>query len=207
MTDPAVTDPATSDPGQADPASATPTPEAGAPRQAALPQPTISTGGSSTATPTSGLAGSGLTIDGSPAVAAYAIANYLVQTNAMHVDAEFTVSPAPNAAFEYLLTGTGGGYSSRQLRLERDPGSDQLKAAATTGVFPCGAIPSNHPTAITLSFDGASHTYDVLIDGQATACTNLPTRVSGPVVGFRLQDAANEGYGGHVEFSHLGLFY
>jgi hypothetical protein len=183
-----------------------PTTPAG-PQQAALPEPTITLGGSSTATATPSLAGASVVIDGGTEPAAYALVSYRVATGAMSATAEFTVNPAPNAAFSYLLTGSGGGYSSRHVKLKRDPGSDALQANTTSGYVTCGALPSGQPTTVTLAFDGAAHTYDVLVGGAATPCTGLSTKAAGPVVGFRMVDESVQGYGGHVEFSDLTLHY
>jgi hypothetical protein len=176
-------------------------------RQAALPQPTITAGGSSTATAATSLAGASVAIDGGTEPAAYALVSYRVPTGTMNATAEFTVNPAPDAAFSYLLTGSGGGYASRHIKLKREPGSDALQAATTSGYVTCGTLASGQPTTITLAFDGTAKTFDVLIAGAATPCTNLSTRASGPVAGFRMVDEASAGFGGHVEFSNLVLLY
>jgi hypothetical protein len=151
------------------------------------------------------LAGAGLQIDGGSEPASYALASYAIQTGAMRTTAEFTVNPAPGASFTYALRGTGGGYSSRLLRLQRVPGSDALQAISTNGAVTCGLLASNQPTPVTLSFDGTARTFDVLIAGAPSPCTGLPTKVSGPVTGFRVTDEAVEGYGGHVELTNLAL--
>jgi hypothetical protein len=194
-----VTDPA------ATPAAEQPGPVGS--RQAALPEPSITLGGSSTATVTPGLDGATVVIDGGTASAEYAIVSYRIATGAMNATAEFTVNPASNAAFSYLLTGTGGGYSSRHIKLKRDPGSDALQAATTSGYVTCGALPSGQPTTVTLAFDGTAQTFDVLIAGAATPCTGLSTKAAGPVAGFRMNDESVAGFGGHVEFSDLVLLY
>ena len=176
-------------------------------RQAVLPQPSITIGGSTTATVTPGLDGATVVINGGTESNAYAIVSYRIATGAMDATAEFTVNPAPNAAFSYMLTGSGGGYSSRHLRLKREPGSDALKAGTTSGYVTCGALPSGQPTTVTLAFDGTTQTFDVLIAGAATPCTGLSTKVAGPVAGFRMVDETVAGFGGHVEFSDLVLLY
>jgi len=199
-----VTDPAAAP--TPSPTASNPTPSAG-PQQAALPEPTITLGGSSTASATPSLASPSVVIDGGTEPAAYALVSYRVATATMDATAEFTVNPAPNAAFSYLLTGSGGGYSSRHIKLKRDPGSDALQANTTTGYVTCGALPSGQPTTVTLAFDGTARTFDVLIAGAATPCTGLSTKASGPVVGFRMVDESVQGYGGHVEFSNLTLLF
>jgi hypothetical protein len=195
---PAEQVPEVADPGAADQA---------APRAGTLPAPTLTTNGSSTATVTTSLAGSGLRIDGGTAAAAYAMATYPIATGAMRATASFTVNPAAGAAFVYTLRGTGSGYSSQQLRIQRVPGSDALQAAAANGIVTCGTLPSGQPTPVTLAFDGTTKTFDVRIAGAASACTHLPTQVGGPVMGFRVMDAANEGYGGRVELTNLALVF
>jgi hypothetical protein len=184
------------DPGHGDPAASGESP---------IPTPSLTTGGSSTVTATTSLAGAGLQIDGGPEPASYALATYIVETGAMRATAEFTVNPAPGASFTYALRGTGGGYSSRYLRVQRVPGSDALQAVSANGAVVCGPLASGQPTLVTLSFDGAARTLDVLIAGAASACTGLPTKTSGPVTGFRVTDEAIEGYGGHVELTGLAL--
>jgi hypothetical protein len=184
-------------------------PDQGAPRQAALPAPWVATGGATTATVTASRDSAIVQIDGGAEAAAYGLVSYRIVTGAMSATAEFTVNPAPGASFEYMLAGTGSGYSSRYLLLERLPGSDVLQAATTTGSgrVACGTVASGQPTTVTLAFDGATKTFDVLIAGAATACTHLPTKAAGPVNGFRLSDSPAEGRGGHVEFSDLTLLY
>jgi hypothetical protein len=170
-----------------------------------IPEPYVTTGGSSTASVMTSLAGAGLQLDGGFEPASYVVASYPVITGAMRVTAEFTVNAAPGASFTYLLRGTGGGYSSRYVRVQRVPGSDALQAVGTNGAVACGALVSGQPTPVTLVFDGAARTLDVRIAGAATPCTGVPTRTAGPVTGLRVNDETLEGYGGHVELTNLSL--
>ncbi|HSS02265.1 MAG TPA: hypothetical protein VLM79_34640 [Kofleriaceae bacterium] len=200
-------------PEQADPAEAPPEsapadpgqPSQGAPRQATLPQPSITTGGSTTVS--ASVSGASAQINGGTEAAAYALVSYRVATGAMSATTEFTVNPAPGAAFEYHLIGTGSGYASRYLRLIHEPGSSTLQAASTSGVVDCGPLPSGQPTTVTLAFDGSAKTFDVLIGGARTACTDLSTKTAGPVNGVRLSDSTVQGYGGQVNFSDIVLLY
>jgi hypothetical protein len=202
--DPEAPGPDTMNPVQSDPVEASSgTAEQSTAHQAVLPQPNITTGGSTTVTASP----DGAQIDGSTDPAAYGLVSYRVATGAMSATTEFTVNPASGAAFEFMLIGTGSGYSSRFLRLFRVAGSNVLQAATTAGVIDCGPLPSGQPTAITLAFDGASKTFDVLIGGAASACTGEPTKAAGPVNGFRMQDSPEQGFGGHVAFSSLALLY
>jgi hypothetical protein len=131
---------------------------------------------------------------------------YSIETGAVTATVEFTVNPAPNAAFVFQLLGSGSSYSTRRLVLRRVPGSDALEALPTGGGVACGALASGVPTAVTLAFDGIARTFDVLIAGAPSACMDLPTMLKGPIKGFSLIDAGDEGYGGRIEFTNLALF-
>ena len=48
--------------------------------------------------------------------------------------------------------------------------------------------------------------FDVLIDGASSSCSGLSATVVPPMTGFSMMDAANEGYGGRVEFSDLAMY-
>jgi hypothetical protein len=208
-TGPALQDPSTGDPTAGPDSGALagdPVP-AGDPTTAppaALPQPSIAYAGSSSVSllPSTG---GGVRIHGGSEEGAFALVTYQVAVSGNHATAQFTVDPAAGASFVYALTGSGSGYSTRQLRLQRVPGSDQLQAAASTGTVACGAL-GNAPTAVALRFDAQAHTFDVQIAGAATACTGLPTSLKGPATGFLTMDASNAGYGGDVTFTGLALF-
>ena len=133
-------------------------------------------------------------------------ATYYATSSASTVTTELTVNPAPDAAFQYLLLGSGKSYATKQLRLQRVPGSDALQALAGNTAVDCGALPSGQATPVTLSWDSSAATFDVLIAGAPSACMNVPTRMEGPVRGFRVVDQAFVGYGGQVDFTGLALF-
>ncbi len=198
-------DPAPSD---GDPATAEPdTVTTNTDQQAvSLPAPTIVHGGSSTVETLDSVGGTGLGINGGSELGAFVIASYRIRMGNT-TTAEFTVTPATGAAFVYALIGWGGGYSGKQLRFERKPGSNELQVTDAAGTVACGAIPSESPTAVTVVYTGgAPSQFDVLINGAPTACTDRPTTLRPPVTGFNLMDAANVGYGGRVQFSDLALF-
>jgi hypothetical protein len=165
---------------------------------AALSGPTIYHAGSSTAhvlQTTS--AGVGLEIDGGTEYGSYALAMYSGAQLSGDVTADVTITAAPGAAFSYILRGSGTGYGGKQLRLERLPGSTRLRAAGTVD---CGTLASGRAVQVTLAISPAAHQFDVLIDGAPTACTNVPTTLAAPIVGFNLMDASNTGYGGVVRY-------
>lgn len=169
--------------------------------QQASSNPTIWKTGSSSATVLGSLRGAGLRIDGGSDYGSYLLATYRVSSS--QNIGELTVTPAAGASFVYVLVGSGRSYSTHQLRLERRPGSNELRAAAATGSVECGTVASDQATQVSLVLDAASQTFDVLIDGVTSACTDLSTRLEPPVIGFNLMDASNQGYGGRVEFTDL----
>jgi hypothetical protein len=170
-----------------------------------LSSPTIVRAGSSTATVISSLSGSygGLEISGGPELGAFAVATYYPSATSGDVAAAFTVTPAPGSAFVYSLKGTGPGYSYTHLRLERRPGSTDLRAASTSGIVICGTVPSSTPTTIGIALATSARRFSVSINGAATACTNLGTKLAPPITGFEMMDASNAGYGGVVRFEGL----
>ena len=174
----------------------------------ALPPPQIAYSGGSRVLLLAGAAPSSagsVQITGDPSEGAFALARYSVAVRGNRATAQFTVDPAPGASFIYALNGSGSGYSTRNLRLERVPGSNQLQATTATGQAACGPI-ANTATSVTLVYDGDHRTFDVQIGGAPSACTGLSTRMKPPAVGFELMDASNAGYGGEVTFSQLALF-
>ncbi|HEX4423250.1 MAG TPA: hypothetical protein VH165_35310 [Kofleriaceae bacterium] len=208
-TDPALQDPAASDPTVGTDSGApvgdpVPAGDPTAAPPAALPPPSIAYAGSSTVSLLPS-AGGGVRIHGGSEEGAFALVTYQVAVSGDHATAQFTVAPAAGASFVYALTGSGSGYSTRQLRLQRVPGSNQLLATASTGTVSCGAL-GNAPTAVALVFDAQAQTFDVQIAGAATACAGLPTTLKGPATGFLTMDASNAGYGGDVTFTGLALF-
>ncbi|HEY6179806.1 MAG TPA: hypothetical protein VIX73_35375 [Kofleriaceae bacterium] len=203
----------------ADPAPTTSDPDAQAPPDpgatgktesaaGALPEPAVYQTGHTRVTLSSSLTGSPMVqIDGGTDLASYAYAAFYTEVNAPRVTGEVTVNPASGASFVYELFGLSNGtWSGRTLRLQRVPGPEVLQATSTSGNVTCGPLPSGRPTEVTLSFDGVSHTFDVLIGGAPSACTDLPTKFGNIDTNFRVLDYGNQGYGGHVEFTNFALF-
>jgi hypothetical protein len=150
-------------------------------------------------------AGPALRIDGGTAPGSFAVATYRMSDTGA-TTAEFTVAPAAGASFAYSVTGHGATYSRKQLRFERLPGAAQLQVNAATGTVQCGEVASSAPTAVTVVINPTPPvTFDVLMNGEATACTDVPTSLQLPLVGFSMMDASNEGYGGVVEFTGLTM--
>jgi hypothetical protein len=205
-TDGAMADP-DPDPGAMDPDQASdPGPTAqDEPVRSVMPAPELQMYGSTKITATTTSAGPALQFRGGTDVASYGKASWWSATSAPTVTGEFTVNPAPGASFIYELMGTNAGWG-RNLKVQRIPGSDTLQTLARTGTVVCGPLPSGQPTVVTLSFDTAAGTYDVLIAGAPSACMDLPAGVRAPINGVRIEDSGNAGYGGQVDFTNLGYF-
>jgi hypothetical protein len=199
------------DPGQTQDPAAEATQSAESPPPQAQAQgmsaPAISCGGATTMTASSSLTGApALDMNAGADNGSLGSATFYATSSASTITTEVTVNPAPNAAFQYLLLGSGKSYATKQLRLQRVPGSDALQALAGNTAVDCGALPSGQATPVTLTWDASAATFDVLIAGAPSACMNVPTRLEGPVRGVRVVDQAFVGYGGQVDFTDLALF-
>jgi hypothetical protein len=170
-------------------------------QQAVMSGPTITRGGTSTATVVAGAGTPGVAINGGSDLGSFLIASYGPDTGSSATTVEVTVTPAPGAAFVYYVQGTRGHYSGGEVRLQRAPGTSALQATSSSGNVTCGTLASGRSTGLTIAFDGPSQTFDVLINGAASSCTNLPTNVQLPLVSYGMMDASNQGWGGRVEFT------
>jgi hypothetical protein len=175
--------------------------------QSSLSGPYITQAGTSSANVVSSLGGeSGLVIDGGSELGSFASASYGGTGGSPETTVEFTVTRASGASFVYSLIGSGTRYSTRSLRLQLIPGSTDLQAAASSGLVACGAIAPDAPTAVAVVFNTGAQTFDVVINGAASACTGLRTNVVPPLTGFNMMDASNEGFGGRVEFGGMAMY-
>ena len=174
--------------------------------QAASGAPDITTTGSTTFRVQTSPAGTELLMNGGIDLASWGQASFWVTNNASSLTAELTVNPAPNAAFQYGVLASGKSYQTKELRLQRAFGSDALQAITSSGPVDCGALPSNQATPVTLSIDRTAATFDVRIGGASSACTDLPTRIQGPIRAFRVTDSGTQSWGGRVTFTDLSLF-
>lgn len=165
--------------------------------------PAIQKGGTSIATPSTLGNGAGLQMSGGTEAGAYLIARYDALPRSGEVTATFTVTPQAGATFAYDLRGSG---PRPLIRLERVPGSDQLLATTPGGEVACGVVGSGGSTTVSLVVHPSiPATFDVLLEGEATQCTRVPTQIQPPFTGFMIEDPGNEGYGGQVQFSAMTL--
>jgi hypothetical protein len=117
----------------------------------------------------------------------------------------FDVNPAPGAAFIFALHGAGSSIGARRIRLGVEPTSNVLTATTTSGNLACGALVSGVWSRVTLSVRTKTHDFDVLINGQASACSRASTAIGVPFNAVSLMDASNEGYGGDVRFDNVAV--
>ena len=127
------------DPGQPQDPAADSTQSASTPAQAQAQgsAPAISCGGSTTMTASSSFAGgAALHMNAGKDGWSQGSATYWATSSASTVTTELTVNPAPDAAFQYLLLGSGINYATKQLRIQRVPGSESTRVQGFIYIFP-----------------------------------------------------------------------
>jgi hypothetical protein len=118
------------------------------------------------------------------------------------------VKPDSGASFVWSIHGQGISTYKRRIRLIRWPGSTRLVSnASPLGDRDCGAFPSNAWTRVSLVIHpgSTSSTYDVLINGNATACRGLPAALTAPFNMIQVMDSSSDGWGGRVRFDNIVL--
>ena len=106
--------------------------------------------------------------------------------------------PAAGASFVFALGGAGTSLGARRIRLQRAPRSSTLVAhTAGAGSVSCGTLPSGAWSDVELAVHTQSspHTFDVRINGAATACTGETTEMSAPFSSVSDMDASSAGWG------------
>jgi hypothetical protein len=148
-----------------------------------------------------------LAIEGSAAMGDYLTAK-LDMSISTDIVASVDVNPDSSGAFVWSVHGQGGSTYKRRVRLQRWPGSTRLIATASpAGDRDCGSLASARWTKLTLVIHTQTvpSTFDVLIDGNRTACTGLQTSVTPPFTSVQIMDASNSGWGGRVRFDNIQL--
>src|SRR6266545_2750508 len=113
------------------------------------------------------------------------------------VVASTDINPDSGSAFVFSLHGQGVGTYKRRVRLQRWPGSSTLVATAVpSGDTDCGSLASDTWSNIALVFHAqrTPHTFDVLINGQPTACSGLEVVTEPPFTSVQIMDASNMGW-------------
>jgi hypothetical protein len=170
---------------------------------------TASTGSSTTATITSAPHhGKVLLVKADARTTDFLTASLGVSPAARELSASVDIEPGTNAAFVWTLNGSGPSIVKRRIRLQRAPHSNTLIAsAAPSGDRRCGALPSNTWSRVTLRVHATRtpHTFDVLIDGEKTACAGLSTGLRAPWRSLAIMDASNSGWGGEVRLDNIAV--
>jgi len=138
----------------------------------------------------------------------YLLASRDSASSATEIVMQVDIKPASGASFIWGLHGAGSSIGARRIRLQREPGSTMLVAqTAPSGSRNCGDLPSGVWSTVTLKVHASacSHTFDVLINGKATACTGISTGLSQPFTYIDVMDASNEGWGGDVRFDNIDI--
>jgi hypothetical protein len=150
--------------------------------------------------------GHALRLHGSTTNGHTVIAEVPVSSAQPSITLDFVVKPATGSSFVFALGGTGASLGARRIRLQRSPGSTTLVAnTAGAGDVSCGTLPSGVWSVVELAVhtQTSPHTFDVRINGAATACTRSTTEMSAPYTSVSVMDASNAGFGGDVDFDDI----
>jgi len=147
-----------------------------------------------------------LQLDADPSEGEFLTASDAFSASQRRIVSRVDIRPQAGAAFIWSLTGAGASLGARRIRLQLAPGSDVLDAQTSpSGETACGRLPQGKWSRVTLSVDARfePHTFDVLIDGQPTACTGIVTGLGPPFDGVTVMDASNAGWGGRTQFDNI----
>jgi hypothetical protein len=136
----------------------------------------------------------------------------LVRRNFSSSATEIVVSadmrPAAGSAFVWELHGAGSSIGARRVRLQRLVGSTMLSAqTAPSGTTNCAPLPSDVWSRVTLKVHATTfpHNFDVLINGNPTACKGISTGLSPTFTYIAIMDIASAGYGGDIRFDNIDV--
>jgi len=144
-------------------------------------------------------------LQGSPTSGDFLLASLDMQVPS-DVEASVDIKPSGNAAFVWSVNGTGVSTYKRRIRLQRWVGSNRLIASASpSGDTDCGSMPADAWTKLTMVVHTATtpSTFDVLINGNPTACTNLQAYVTKPFNMVQIMDSSSLNWGGNVRFDNI----
>jgi uncharacterized Zn-binding protein involved in type VI secretion len=150
--------------------------------------------------------GRALRLHGSTTNGATVVAALSFSSSQPAIVLDFAVKPAAGSSFVFALNGAGGSIGARRIRLQRAPGSSTLVAStAGVGNLDCGALASGVWSSVELAVhtQRSPHTFDVRINGAATACTGATTEMGAPFNSVSVMDASNAGWCGDVEFDDI----
>ncbi|HTE49699.1 MAG TPA: hypothetical protein VK698_02415 [Kofleriaceae bacterium] len=148
-----------------------------------------------------------LLLQGSSALSDYLIAK-LSSSVSGDIVATVDVKADSGASFVWSLNGQGASVYGRRIRLQRWPGSSTLVATAVpSGDTSCGSLSSGrwNKVQLVMHTNRSPHTFDVRINGAATACKGLATELGAPFTSVQIMDASNASWGGNVRFDNISL--
>jgi len=168
---------------------------------------TITTAGGSSATVVASAGhGNVFRLRGSKVLGGYLIASLRLSSSSTEIASQADLAADGGAAFVWSLHGAGSSIGRRRIRLQQAPGTTTLVASTVpAGNVACASVPAGAWSTVTLRVHAAAwpHTFDVLVNGRATACTGLETGLGPPFNAVSLMDASNQGWGGDVRLDNV----
>ena len=152
--------------------------------------------------------GKRLLFHGGTADSDYMLARRDFSSSATQIVVSADMKPAAGSSFVWELHGAGSSIGARRIRLQRLLGSTMLSAqTAPSGTTNCAPLPSDVWSRVTLKVHATTwpHTFDVLINGNATACTGVSTGLSPTFTYIAITDIASAGYGGDIRFDNIDV--
>jgi hypothetical protein len=146
-------------------------------------------------------------LEGDPIQWQYLVARLPISVSS-DLSASVDIQPTSGASFVLLFYGTGVSNYKRRIKLEREPGSDHLIAnTPPSGRTDCGRLPAGKWTRVTLVVHTGTtpSTFDVLLDGQASACTGVRAYATRPFSMIEFSDSSTDRWGGDVRFDNISL--
>jgi hypothetical protein len=145
-----------------------------------------------------------LRLQGSPVGGEFLIASRAISSSSTDITTQVDIKSNSDASFIWTLNGAGSSIGRRRIRLQQAPGSTTLVANTVPGGnTSCGTLPSDVWSRVTLIVHTVPRTFEVLIDGEPTACTGVATGIQPPFNSVSVMDASNDGWGGIVRFDNI----
>lgn len=168
----------------------------------------VTKSGSSHADIVSTTTGKHLLFHGGTADADYMLVRRDFSSSAPEIVVAADMNPAAGGSFVWELHGAGSSIGARRIRLQRLVGSTMLSSQTVPGgTRDCAPLPSGVWSRVTLKVHATvyPHTFDVLINGNPTACKALSTGLSPTFTYIAIMDIASAGYGGNIRFDNIDL--
>jgi hypothetical protein len=148
-----------------------------------------------------------LRLQSSSAEGEFLIAARAISSSSTDITTQVDLKSNSGASFIWTLNGAGSSIGRRRIRLQQAPGSTTLVAnTVPSGDTSCGTLPSSvFWSKVTLIVHTVPRTFDVLIDGEPTACTGVAAGIQPPFNSVSVMDASNAGWGGTVRFDNIDI--